>query len=539
MKKNLYTLFLLLVFLISGFSIRAQELNSSMTNNYVSYFDNQVPRKANKEFQFIAYFINQAVSSNFYPENIFMKGQVIGRLLGDNTTHTSDSLTNFYFEQRIIPFFIYQPKLFNGKATLRASFEIDWTWGDQSYGTGGNLGGGISSDQVNLQTQNIVVEYRPAPGWYINLGMQRLFDTPYDTYRTLFDKMSTTGYRLAYWGTDAVGIRIQRMKDFSRWTAAYFQLYENDIQENDDVTLQYVTYEGDLTPKWKLGGSVYYLRDRGNGEGGVSIYGQGLNSRLTEYNGTFRFDFDDEYKADIVWLGAFFSRNADFMLDRFRLTGFANYNLGLANVHQGDSLWTKGADIGGLGANLRAAYRFGQTTDDVVSIGALFATGDDDKLEDKKYSGVITGNTWGAPAGIFISSGSYILFPHGNVVNRFTPLVADLSNMGYGLLGGMVNASKAFIPYQLKGKAGAAWAMSNVEPAGGGKDIGLELNASISYQLGVYMSLEMHGAYCWLGDFYDSNDNSYSYYVNGNTEPDMPKPVNPWTAFLVFKWLMF
>lgn len=527
------------VFLFTAFTgITAQELSTSTTSNYVSYFDKQVPRKANKEFQFIAYFINQGVSSNFYPENVFMKGQVIGRLFGDNTTHTSDTATNFYFEQRLLPFFIYQPKLFNGKATLRASFEIDWTWGDQSYGTGGNLGGAISSDQVNIQTQNIEVEYKPAPGWYINLGMQRLFDTPYDTYRTLFDKMATTGYRLAYWGTDAVGIRIHHLRDFSRWTVAYFQLYENNIEENDDVTLQYAMYEGDLTPLWKVGASLYYLRDRGNGEGGISIYGQGLSSRLTKYNGTFHFNFDNDYKADIAWLGTFFSRNADFMMDRFRLSGFANYNLGKARVKNGDRYET-GAKIGGLGANLRLGYRYGQTTDDVVDAGALFATGDDNNLTDKKYSGVITGNTWGAPAGIYITSGSYILFPHGNVVNRFTPLVADLSNMGYGLLGGTVNLKRAFIPYKLKGKVGTAWAMSNVAPSGGGKTLGTELNAMLSYQLGVYMSLEVHGAYVWLGDFYDSNDNTYSYYVNGNTDSSLPRPENPWTAFIVFKWLMF
>jgi hypothetical protein len=538
MKKNLYFPLLLLALFLSGTPSIAQDLNTSITSNYISYFDKQVPRKADKEFQFIAFFINQGVSSNFYPENVFMKGQVIGRLLGDNTTHTTDTANTFYFEQRIIPFFIYQPKLFNGKAILRASFEIDWTWGDQSYGTGGNLGGAISSDQVNLQTQNIVVEYRPAPGWSLNLGMQRLFDTPYDPYRTFFDKMSNTGYRLSYWGTDAVGLRIHRTKDFSRWTVAYFQLYENDIQENDDVTLQYASYEADLTPIWRLGGSFYYLRDRGNGEGGVSIYGQGLNSRLTQYNGTFRFKFDDDYKADIFWLGSFFSRNADFMMDRFRLTGFANYNFGKADVKDGES-WKKGASIGGLGANLKFGYRYGQTTEDIISLGSIFASGDDNKLEDQKYSGVITGNTWGAPAGIYISTGSYILFPHGNVVNRYTPLIADLSNMGYGLMGGMLNVSRAFIPYTLTGKAGAAYAMSRVEPAGGGKQMGLELNAALSYQIGVYMSLEMHGAYVWLGDFYESNDNSYSYYVNGNTEPGMPKPVNPWTAFLVFKWLMF
>lgn len=525
-----------MLFVLAFQTAYSQDLNSSMTSNYISYFDKQVPRKANREFQFLAYFINQGVTSNFFPENVFMRGQVIGRLFGDNTTHTTDTATTMYFEQRIIPFFIFQPKLFNGKATLRASFEIDWTWGDVAYGTGGNLGGAISSDQVNIQTQNIVVEYKPIPGLTFNLGMQRLFDTPYDPYRTFFEKMSETGYRLMYWGTDAVGLTVHREKDFSRWTVAYFHLYENNIEDNDDVSLQYASYENDISPLWKLGGSFYYLRDRSNGEGGVSIYGQGLNSRLTQYNGTFRFNFKDEYKADITWIGLFFSRNADFMMDRFRLTGFANYNLGWAKLKK-QGVWEKGADIGGLGANLRMGYRYGQTTEDVISLDAVFSTGDKDALNDKKYTGVITGNTWGAPANIYISSGSYILFPHGNVVNRYTPLIADLSNMGYGLLGGTLVASKAFIPYRLRGKAGASYAMSNVAPQGGGKGVGMELNGALIFQIGVYMSLEMHGAYVWLGDFYDSNDNTYSFYVNGSATGG--RPVNPWTAFLVFKWLMF
>lgn len=529
-----YFLQLTLVFLWIPLSILCQQEPES--SNYIRYFDKQVPKKPGKEFQFLAYFINQGVVSNFYPENMFMRGQVIGRLFGDNTTRTSDSLTSKYIEQRIIPFFIYQPRLFDGKATLRASFEIDWTWGDVAYGVGGNLGGAISGDQVNLQTQNIAVEYQPATGWIVNLGLQRLFDTPYDTYRTMFDKMSNTGYRLMYWGTDAVGLKINRIRDFDRWVLAYFQLYENKIESNDDVTLQYVMYENDLTRLWKVGGSVYYLRDRSNADGGVSIYGQGPTSRLTEYNGTFRFRISEKSRNDIVWIGGFFSRNSDFMVDRWRVSGFANYNIGTLDVQSGDK-WKKAADISGLGANLKVGYRFGQTLDDVVDADLVFATGDKDALDDKRYTGVITGNTWGAPAGIYISSGSYLLFPHANVVNRYTPLIADLSNMGYGVSGLVLNASRGIIPHRFAGKIGGAYALSNARPEGGGNSIAAELNGSLKYQLGVYMSIELHGAYAWLGDFYKSNSNTHSYFVNGSRSG--PKPLDPWTFFVVYKWLMF
>ncbi len=112
-------------------------------------FDQAIPERPNKEFQFLAYFYNQAVTGNIYPENDLFKGQVIGRLFGQNTTKTSDSIRTFYVEQRLLPFFIYQPRLFNGKAILRASFEIDWTWGDVNYGVGGNFGSAF------LQTRSI------------------------------------------------------------------------------------------------------------------------------------------------------------------------------------------------------------------------------------------------------------------------------------------------------------------------------------------------------------------------------------------------
>jgi len=73
------------------------------------YFSKEVPLKANKEFQFMAFYITQAVTSNIYPENDFLKGQVVGRLFGGNTTKTSNELTSAYIEQRLIPFLFIHP----------------------------------------------------------------------------------------------------------------------------------------------------------------------------------------------------------------------------------------------------------------------------------------------------------------------------------------------------------------------------------------------------------------------------------------------
>mgnify|MGYP000913912566 CR=1 FL=1 len=318
-------------------------------------FDKAVPAKANKQFQAFVYFYQQNVAMNMAPENDFLKGQIVGRLFGSNTTTTSNDFTALYAEQRAIPFFVYSPAIFDGKATLRASFEIDWTWGDVAYGTGGNFGSAISADQVNLQTQNLAVEFIPAKYWTINVGLQRMYDTPHDLYRTFFEKFTTTGYRLAYFGTDGVGISVRRQTDKQKIKAGFYKLYENNVELNDDVTLFELNSQYNVAPKWNVGASVYWVKDNSSGKGGVSILGQGYASPLTSYNGTFRFPIGaDPYQSDVFWLGTYFARNEEMMMDRFILSGFLNYNLGsIRQKPAGSESYNKKTTISGLAAKLR------------------------------------------------------------------------------------------------------------------------------------------------------------------------------------------
>jgi hypothetical protein len=497
----------------------------------VNVFDKELPQNSEKQFQFLAYWYSQGVSANYFPKNDFLKGQVIGRLFGQNTTTTSDTLTSYYIEQRLLPFFIYQPKLFNGRAILRASFEIDFAWGDVAYGTGGNSGGAISGDQVNIQTQNLELELIPFDNWTVNIGLQRMFDSPYNPYRTLFGTLTETGYQLMYWGTDASGISVRYQGDFNRWKFGAWKFYENQVQERDDVNMFEVFYERDVSKFWRWGGSVNYVSDRGNGEGGPSILGEGLNSTLSDYNGTYRFPLGGTpYQADIFWLGTFWSRNVDFVMDRWMTTGFVNYNLGSVDTLGVEDKYSQRSSVGGIAVNLRGGYRHGYTQGDIVTGNFIFTSGDDNGIEDDHYSGVMTGNNWGTPVSVWISHGAYILFPHGNVINRFVSAVNDVSNLGYGITGGTLNFYKDLIPNKLNVKVGSAAAISNVAPAGGGNLMGVEGNGRVSFTPKVYMNIELHAAYLWLGDFYDSP------LVNANSSV---RPVNPWTVFIGFKWLMF
>lgn len=512
----------------------AQDRSDSLSQTSVTFFDQEVPVKADKELTFIAYFFNQAVTSNFYPTNDFFQGQVIGRLFGRSTARTSDTLTTRFVEQRFLPFFIYTPRLMDSKVTLRGSFEIDWTWGDAVYGSGGNQGAGFNSDFVNIQTQNLQVEIIPSSGWAINFGLMRMFDSPFHPYRTLFGRMQHTGYRLMYWAGDAAGINVRH--DAATWSvhAGIYTLTENKIELQDDVWLAKVIGRKKLSPKLSVGGSLFHLNDRSNGQGGASILGLGPKSLLTEYTGTFRFNFSESrFTTEAYWAGGFFGLNDQYAFGPHRLTGFAKYNFG--KVFSPDRVIAR---LGGLGANLRYSYRYGHTDDDELIVDLIYTSGDDNGLSDGRYSGVMTGNTWGAPGNLPISMGTNILFPSGNVVNRYMPLVSDISNMGFGLQSVCLTAKRAFIPHKLIGSTTFATAMSQAEPNGGGNDLGVEVNLGLTWQIKTYMELEIRGANVWLGDFYDASYANGDQFVTAENRLGR-RPTDPWMVFAAFKWLMF
>lgn len=496
-----------------------------------SPFDRTIPAKANSQFQALVFSYTQGVMQNYATESEFLKGQIVGRLFGANTTTTSKTQTSSYFEQRTLPFFIYSPRIFDGKVTLRASFHIDMTWGDVAYGTGGHLGGALSGDQVNLQTQNLEMEYKPAPGWAVNVGLQRLYDTPHDTYRTLLNKMMETGYRLHYWGSNGTGISVRRDTDWYKVKGGFYQLYENNVENMDDLLLYELSSQFNVSKNWNVGGSVYFLNDNTNGKGGVSILGQGPRSLLVDYNGAYKFRVgSDPIKMKVAWIGGFFSRNEEKMNDPFFLSGYINSNIGSITQDKGDG-YKKVVDILGLAANVRLGYRYGQTTNDAITADIIYSSGNSNGVNDGIYTGVITGNTWGSPVGLVVSSGSYLVFPHANVINRYVAAIADLSNIGYGVTGATLNFGYDIIPNKFHAKVGTAAAMANVQPSGGGSFVGWEVNGKLVYDLGAFLSIEAHAAYMGLGDFYDS-----SLVNSGITDG---RPANPWTALVGMRWLIF
>ncbi|PKL89759.1 MAG: hypothetical protein CVV23_03445 [Ignavibacteriae bacterium HGW-Ignavibacteriae-2] len=495
------------------------QINAQMTDN----FEEDRVKEEKKEFKFIGYYFMRSEVSNMYPTNEFLKGQVVGRLFGGNSTRTGQD--SRFTEQRFIPIIAYTPRLFDGWATMRMSFELDWTWGDANYGAGGNFGGAFGADFVNMQTQNLFIEFRPQKNLFVNAGLTRLFDNISVPAYTPTEDLVNTGYRLAIWGSDATGIAGHYFLKDQRFKLGAYQLYENNVNQSDDVVLFEADYEYDFDIKNSAGLTLYYLKDRGNGEGGVSILGQGLNSGLSNYSGVFNFNFgNNPYTADIVWLGSHFHGDPLLRQGRFGYSGFVISNFGQAKTK------LQSVDIFGMAANLRLAYKYGANRNDFVAFDGIFTTGDDNNISDGKYSGVLTGNNWTAPGAVFFSHGLYLLLPHGNVVNRFVAAVIDIQNVGYGLAAGSLTGSYDIVPNKFKIKSALGLGYSPVTPTGGGNQLGAEINLNLLYKLRVYMDLELHAAYMKLGDFFDSRD------VNGGITG---RPEDPWVLFASLKWIMF
>ncbi len=531
MRKTILVVFLMLLIGEMAFAQLRDKDDATLTKTEQKQKEKErLEDPLPKELTYIGYSFFRTTISNITPTNDVLQGQVIGRMFGRNSTETVDRAA-IYTEQRFVPMFIYQPRILDGFATFRGLFKIDYTWGDQSYGVGNNRGGGLSGGQVNLQTLMANVDLRPKDNsWNLVLGMQRIFDGANDPNTEGLDLFQTTGYKLSFWGTQAVGASwFARPHQAIKARLGFFQLWENQVSRDQDV---YITMADVLTlphPKLELGFSAWYLRDTAKGAGGISILGQGLTSALADYNGATRIDLggtNQRYKADIFWLGTNLNWNRNFVHGPFQFDAYVISNLGKVNP---DDPAVGNVSVFGTSVDASFSYRYGMTNKDKIWFEVLSTTGDSDGADDGTLNSVLTGNVWGSPVGIYSAHKSLLLFPDPQVVSRYYSMVHDISNMGLGVTGGSVNFMKALIPHKFSAKIGGAIAYSNYRIDNGGNHIGTEVNAELKYDLKVFLTLGLSGGYAITGDFYDAP---------GATEQGV-KPLNPWTMFVTLSWLMF
>lgn len=490
-----------------------------------------LPEEGPEAFRYLGIFFVKGATTNVLPTSPVADQLVIGRLFGPNATTDDDH--HAYVEQRYLGFFDYTPTLLDGRASLKAGFEIDFTFGDLSNATRGNAGGAINGDTVNLQTKRLLADVALTDSLRLVVGLQPLADSAYDPTRVTPDVLLQGGTHLMFWGTDAAGINL-----FGQWhrrasaRLGYFNLYTNRFDRDDDVHLFMLDGEIGVAPRTQVGLHAWWLRDRGRDRvSGIADAGFGPGTPLAQGNGGLPLDLDGgRYTADLFWVGLDASYDRGLAGGPFTASGFIMANFGTFEVFgpADEPTWDDTPpDLFGLLADVQLAWRYGRTDGDAIHLEALYATGDDTP-GDRTLSSVVTGNDYAFPGALHATHRSLLLFPDARVVNRQTAVVYDPANLGHGVMAAFLNASVDVLPHLLNLKLGTAFAAAAAVPAGDDRIIGLEGNAELVWRLMPFLWTGAHGAYVRLGKFLEDRVS------------ERPLPAgNPWTAYLSLTWVHF
>ncbi len=484
-------------------------------------------------WRYTGVYLARATRTNVVGTSRLTEGQVVGRLFGPNGT-TTDEDAHSYVEQRYLGFIEHAPAYLDGRARLKAAFEIDFSFGDASNTSGPNRGGGINGDTVNLQTKRLLADVALGGGVRLVVGLQPLADSAHDPTRVHPNVLLHGGTHLSFWGTDAAGANL-----FGRWgqvaaRIGWFNLYANAGGPDDDVQLFMADAEAEVMRAVRVGLHGWWLRDRSRGAG--TALGTGPGSGLAGYNGASPLPLGpDVAESDSFWFGVDASYERWLAAGPVSVSGFAIANYATFDVERGlpderrppeaapyDST---DADLFGVMADLELGWRWGATDGDVVSLEGLYASGDD-RPDDRTLSNVLTGNDWGIPGALHATHRSLLLFPDARSVNRHVALVYDPGNLGYGLVAGFANAAMDLVPHRLNLKLGAALAGAAAKPAQGERMIGLEGNVELSWRPMPLLWFGAHGAVVRWGRFLEDR-------VEGDALP----AARPWTAYLSLTWV--
>lgn len=493
------------------------------------------------ELSFMGLYSSRAVYSNVSATGL-LDDQLVGRLYGDNGSTTLDE-GRTYLEQRVLGFFNYQPLSVNKKARLKAGFEIDFTFGDSANSAGSNTGGAINGDQVNLQTKRLLVEIDLNPHLQLVVGLQPLSDSVYNPTTAQPHDLLSGGGRLLFWGTDASGLSIFGRFGEHRARASLFYLNLNEAAEADDILLWMSDAEFRLFPELTLGLHLWYLNDQSRAKAG------GVDSAISSYTGSTFLDLgSDVAQAKLLWAGTDLSYNRGRRAGPLSIDLAFFMNGGLFEVEPGDCRDGMGdircprnpngqvdpfvdqdADLLAFLLDGQFAYRWGRGDWDLLTLGLIYATGDQ-QADDRTLSSPVTGNSFGTPGALFAHHRSLLLFPDPRSVNRHVGVVYDPGNLGYGLQAVSITAASDLKAEILNLKLGFAYAAAAAQPLDSQtRAIGAELNVECIYRIAPFLWLGTHLGVARLGRFLES--------IERVPVASLPKSSLPWTTAVSLTWL--
>lgn len=504
--------------LLAAGAVAAPPVEATVAERAAPTIDWVQPETAAPEtgLRFLGLVQAKATATDIATTNPLLDGQIVGLLGGINgTTIAEDGPASLYVEQRADAFFTYTPPILDGRAALTAGFEIDFSWGDRSYGTGGNAGGGYGGDQVNLQTRRLYFTLSPLDGPHsldVHVGLQFLADGVADPAASLPDDLLRAGGRLLFFGSEAAGIAgYGRFRTPWGERLAYrlgsFTLYEQGLGQPDDVTLHLL--DASVQPLWavRIGLHGWYLRDRSGGA--VGTLGAGPTSTLAEMQGATRLDLRrGEGPAPAVdadlWYAALDAGYNHALADGpLGVTGVAALNTGWLLVEG-----QQDPGVRGFLADIEARLRWAEGEGSVARAELLWASRDG---RGRQLGSVVTGNSYGIVGAVHATHGMLLLFADPFSINRHLSAVYDVTNQGDGLLGVTGSAALDLVPGRINASLGAGHARGAAGP------VGTEVDGRVVFETDLFLKLGLHAG-TLLGSAY---------------------PRNPWMAYASADWVVF
>jgi hypothetical protein len=370
-------------------------------------------------------------------------------------------VTNSFVEQRL------RLRYALGTENIRAIafFEIDMEWGDAGPVVARNTGGALNGDAINLETKNIYLWFKvPNTSVDVSVGLQN----------------QTDAYAgVIYGGADFAGVFANAKFEPVALKLGWGKFFENNTGRADDVDLYIAEAKVAPTKDVSIGANVYYLNDMGN-----------VNPRV----GTpFGFPTTDNAFIQRIWIpGVNFAAKAGPV----GLTGFAFYQFGKIEF---DNPANPDVDIRAWAADLRGDVNLGPGK---LFFEGIYVSGGDNPASE--YESIVTADNFSQSSALFFRTDMMILLRNGDDINTSVGLANSLSFGGRGLW--HVAAGYSLKPIdKLTLKVGAGHAQTSEQfTADIGDVIGTEVNGTATYNIAKGLDVGVGGAYCFLGDFYDT-----------------------------------
>lgn len=399
-----------------------------------------------------------------------------------------------------------------GKATDDVMFvgqwEIDSRWGDTSQDLGRNAGGAMETDQINLETKNIYMQFKaPYLPTTVKIGTQ-----PWaDSYKGIFLDTDIGGV--------ATTTKLERITLNLGWLRGYDNKSFKGATDNAELSGRIVNQNGAADAGFTPG---RYSLDLTYLDAKYQV------SKTTTVGGSYYLTYDD-LNNEVHTLHTF-GVNAATTVGPAQIDGFLLYQTG---KNPTNNFGQVGKNVSAFAANLAARVNAGPGT---LRATALYVSGDDGQGDVKAFQGL---NQLGDANGTttFSSAQMTMLITNTKYAsNTDRAIIYTPTNYNQGLVAGFfgydMNFGKAFVKGNL-GLAATASENRTFKPvnrktgtANSSKYEGTEVNAEVGYNVSENLTTSLVGGYLMLGDYWKD-----TALVAGTNE--IKTPDNPYKLMLV------